>query len=84
MKKGLSFVWNDAYQQAFEEIKQCLMLPPVLIAPVSEKSFLIYIRAIDHSLEALLPQNNDQGYEQEIYYLSRNMIGAEYRYNPIE
>ena len=29
-------------------------------------------------------QNNDQGHEQAIYYLSRTMIGAEHRYNPIE
>ena len=37
-----------------------------------------------HSLGALLAQNNDQGHEQAIYYLSRTMIGAEHWYNPIE
>ena len=37
-----------------------------------------------HCLGALLAQNNDHGHEQAIYYLSRTMIGAEYRYNPIE
>ena len=56
----------------------------ILIAPVSEKPFLIYVRAIDHSLGALLAQNNDQGRGQAIYYLSRTMIGVEHRYNPIE
>jgi len=39
---------------------------------------------MDHSLGALLAQNNDQGHEQAIYYLSRTMIRAEHRYNPIE
>jgi len=39
---------------------------------------------MDHSLGALLAQNDDQGREQAIYYLSRTMIGAEHRYNPIE
>ena len=84
MKKGVSFIWDDACQQAFEEIKQYLTQPPILAAPVSEKPFLIYVRAMDHSLGALLAQNNDQGYEQAIYYLSRTMIEAEHRYNPIE
>ena len=84
MKKGVSFVWDDACQQAFEEIKQYLTNPPVLMAPVSGKPFLIYVRAMDHSLGALLAQNNDQGHEQAIYYLSRTMIGAEHRYNPVE
>ena len=80
----MSFIWDDACQQAFEEIKQYLTNPPVLVAPVLGKPFLIYVRAIDHSLGTLLAQNNDQGHEQAIYYLSRTMIGAEHRYNPVE
>jgi len=84
MKKGVSFVWDGACQETFEKIKRYLTHPPVLAAPVSEKPFLIYVRAMDHSLRALLAQNNDQEYEQAIYYLSRTMIGAEHRYNPVE
>jgi len=84
MKKGVSFIWDNACQQAFEEIKRYLTHPPVLIAPVSGKTFLIHLQAMNHYLEALLAQNNDQEHEQAIYYLSRTMIGAEHRYNPIE
>ena len=51
MKKGVSFVWDDACQQAFEEIKQYLMQPPVLATLLSGKPFLIYVRAINHFLE---------------------------------
>jgi len=43
MKKGVSFVWDNPYQEAFEKIKRFLTHPPVLIAPVSEKLFLIYV-----------------------------------------
>ena len=39
MKKGVSFIWDDACQQAFEEIKWYLTHPPVLTAPVSENLF---------------------------------------------
>jgi len=39
---------------------------------------------MDHFLGALLTQKNGEGYEQAIYYLSRTLIGAESRYNPIE
>jgi len=84
MKKGVSFIWDDACQQAFEEIKRYLTQPPILTALVSGKPFLIYVRAMDHSLGALLAQNEDQGHEQAIYYLSRTMIVAEHQYNPIE
>ena len=84
MKKGVSFIWDDTCQQAFEEIKRYLMQPPVLTASVSGKPFLIDVWATDHSLGALLAQNNDQEHEQAIYYLSRTMIRAEHQYNPIE
>jgi len=39
---------------------------------------------MDHSLGALLAYYNDQGYKQAIYYMSKTMIGAEHRYNPVE
>ena len=68
MKKGGSFIWDDACQQAFEEIKRHLTQPPVLTAPVSGKPFLIYIRGINHFLGVLLAQNNDQRHKQAIYY----------------
>jgi len=71
-------------QKAFEEIKEYLIQPPVLVAPVLGKSFLLYVRAMDHFLGALLAQNNDQNHEQTIYYLSRKMIGVEHHYNLIE
>jgi len=48
------------------------------------KTFPNIVRTMDHSLGALLAQNNDQGHEQAIYYLSRTMIGVEHQYNPIE
>ena len=54
------------------------------MAPCAGKPFLLYVRAMDHSLDALLAQKNDEGYKQAIYYLSRTLIGAEPRYNPIE
>jgi len=39
---------------------------------------------MDHSLGALLTQENDDGHEHAIYYLRRTLIGAESQYNPIE
>ena len=55
-----------------------------MASPVAEKLFLLYVRAIDHSLGTLLTQKNDKSVEQAIYYLSRTLIGVESRYNPVE
>ena len=84
MKNGVSFVWNDAYQKAFEDIKAYLTKPPIMTSPVLGKPFLLYVRAIDHSLGAILAQKNDEGAEQAIYFLSKTLIGAESRYNLVE
>ena len=54
------------------------------MAPTSGKPFLLYVKVIDHSLSSLLAQKDDDGHEHAIYYLSRTLIGAESRYNPIE
>ena len=62
MKKGVSFEWDKACQEAFEDIKRYLTKPPVLVAPTSGKSFLLYVKAMDHSLGALLAQKNDKGH----------------------
>ena len=82
MKKGAFFVWDQACQEAYEDIKRSLTKPPVLVAPTSGKPFLLYVKAMDHSLGALLAQKDDDGHEQAIYYLSRTLIGVESRYNP--
>ena len=54
MKKGVTFVWDEACQQTFDEIKEYLTNPPIIVAPVSGRPFLLYVRAMDHSLGALL------------------------------
>jgi len=84
MKKRVSFVWDNACQEAFDEIKEYLTHLPALVAPISGKPFLLYVQAMDHSLGGLLAQNNDQNHKQVIYYLSKAMIRAEHHYNPIE
>jgi len=82
--KRVSFKWDKACQEAFKDIKRYLTKPPVLVAPASGKSFLLYIKAMDHSLGTLLVQKNGDDHEQTIYYLSRTLIGSESRYNPVD
>jgi len=63
MKKGVSFGWDKACQEAFEDIKKYLTEPPVLVAPTSERPFLLYVKAMDHPLGALLAPKNNNGHE---------------------
>ncbi|XXG80057.1 hypothetical protein AAC387_Pa09g1005 [Persea americana] len=84
MKKGVDCFWDAEGEAAFEDIKSYLTKPPVLVAPTTGRPFILYASAIDHSLGALLTQENDGGKEAALYYLSHMLVGAEHRYSPVE
>ena len=84
MKKDVPFVWDQTCQNAFEEIKQYLLRPPILMALITGKSLILYVAALERSLGALLAQNNEEGKENALYYLSRTLVGAEHNYSPLE
>jgi RNase H-like domain found in reverse transcriptase len=56
----------------------------VLAAPIPEKKLILYTTALDGSLGALLVQENREGNQNALYYLSCMMVEAEYGYSPIE
>ena len=54
------------------------------MASITGKSLILYVVALEHSLGALLAQNNEEGKENALYYLSRTLVGAEHHYSPME
>jgi len=84
MKKGVPFQWDQACQNAFDDIKKYLTNPPVLCAPIKGRPLILYTAAMPTSLGALLAQTNDEGKEVSLYYLSRTLLGAECNYPDIE
>ncbi|KAM2220055.1 hypothetical protein ACFX1S_019302 [Malus domestica] len=84
IKNDASFIWDNAYRNAFESIKRYLASPHVLGAPMLGKPLLLYIATQEGFIEALLAQENEDQKERALYYLSRALIGAELNYLPIE
>uniref|UniRef100_A0A7N2N597 RNA-directed DNA polymerase n=1 Tax=Quercus lobata TaxID=97700 RepID=A0A7N2N597_QUELO len=84
MKKDVHFEWDEACSNAFALIKRYLLNPPVLGAPIPGKPLVLYIAAQERSLGALMAQENKEGKERALYYLSRTLNGAELNYSPIE
>ena len=72
-EKGCIFNWDQSCQNAFDSIKNYLLNPPVLSAPVAGKPLILYIAAQEGSLGALLAQENDKDKECALYYLSRTL-----------
>ncbi|PKU60022.1 putative mitochondrial protein [Dendrobium catenatum] len=84
MKKDVRFKWDAECQEAFDSIKRYLSNSPILAAPIPGKPLILYTAALEESLGALLTQNNEEGKQNALYYISRRLIGAESRYSPIE
>ena len=56
LKNDQEFKWGDIQQKAFEEIKEYLKRPPVLVPPQQGKPFKLYISADDKTIGLALMQ----------------------------
>ncbi|KAL0437742.1 UNVERIFIED_CONTAM: Retrovirus-related Pol polyprotein from transposon opus [Sesamum radiatum] len=84
MKKDAPFQWDEGCQNVFESIKRHLLNPPVLGAPTPGKPLILYIAAQERSIGALMAQENEEGKEKALYYLSRTLTENELKYSPVE
>ena len=83
LSKG-GFEWGQEQQEAFDKIKEYLIKPPILVPPCRNRSMRLYIAASDKTLGSMLAQEDENGVERPIYYLSRVLNDAETRYNEVE
>jgi hypothetical protein len=77
------FRWGAEQQRAFEEIKEYLSKPPVLVPLQQDKPFYIYLSVGDTFIASVVIQVHD-GKERVVFYLSRRMLDAQTRYPEIE
>ncbi|KAK1652250.1 hypothetical protein QYE76_070055 [Lolium multiflorum] len=83
IKSDEEFRWGAEQQRAFDEIKEYLTKPPVLVPPQQDRPFYIYLSVADTSIASVVVQVYD-GLERVAFYLSRRMLDAETRYPEIE
>jgi hypothetical protein len=64
---------GDEQQKAFDEIKQYMKEPPVLVPPQLSKPFKLYVAADTQTIGSALIQEFE-GKERVVAYLSRNYL----------
>ena len=74
---------GDIQQKTFEEIKEYMKCPPVLVPPHQGKPFKLYVSANDQTIGSALMQEFE-GKERVVFYLSRRLLDPKTRYSPIE
>lgn len=70
-----SFDWNDAFQNTLDSIKKYFINLPTLDTSIPGKPLILYIVTQEESSGekkggAMLAQNNENGKEKALYYLS--------------
>jgi hypothetical protein len=83
IKKDQKFIWGDEQQKAFDEIKQYMKEPPVLVPPQLNKPFKLYVVADTQTIGSALIQEFE-GKERIVAYLSRKLLDPETRYSAAE
>jgi hypothetical protein len=83
IKKDQKFVWGDEQQKAFNEIKQYMKEPPVLVPPQLNKPFKSYVAADTQTIGSALIQEFE-GKEWVVAYLSQKLLDPETRYSTAE
>ena len=83
LKKGQEFVWGDVQQKAFDEIKEYMKAPPVLVPPQLTKPFKLYVAADNLTIGSALMQEFEEK-ERVVAYISRKLLDPETRYSAIE
>jgi hypothetical protein len=56
--KNTPFVWNEACEQSFQELKKRLMTTPILALPDIHQNFMVYCDASKQGLGCVLMQND--------------------------
>jgi hypothetical protein len=83
VKKDQKFVWGDEQQKAFNEIKEYMKKPPVLVPPQLNKPFKLYMAADTQTIGSAIIQELEVK-ERVVAYLSRKLLDPETRYSAAE
>ena len=76
LKQAKEFVWSSEQQKAFDQIKQCLASPFLLVPHSLGRPLKLYVSATEDSIGSLLAQDSKDGTERVVYYLSRLLNDA--------
>jgi len=88
LRKEEHTFWDEGCQKAFDQIKQILSNPPVLVPPQKDLPLSLYLTTTDTAMGAMLAQTVDKeipGLRTQIYALGKKLssLGLGYEEAPI-
>ena len=85
MRKTDDFVWSDAANSAFEDLKKQLAEPPVPAALVEKEPLLLYVAANSRAVSVAIVVERkevckEHPFQRPVYYVSEVLIESKQRY----
>ena len=84
LNKKNEWVWGEPQRQAFEDVKEALVMSPVLSLFDQNCDTIVSADASSHGLGAVLLQKQPGGEWKPVSYISRSLTPTERRYAQIE
>eukprot|EP00253_Pinus_taeda_P030668 PITA_30668 len=84
LKGDTPFRWDAIAEESFSHLKTLLVSAPLLRSPNYHCDYTLYLATADTTIGMVLVQDDDDGTEHVIYYLSRNLLDTESRYAYVE
>ena len=75
MGKTKDFQWHSEVQQAFEQLRDCLIWSPIFAFPQMKEPFILYTDASQFATGSVLTQVQN-GHERVICYASKSLNKA--------
>ena len=82
LKKWKGFQWDKECDAAFRDLKDYLMQAPMLTTLEMGEDLFMYLLVSEHAMSVVLLR--DRGVQQPVYYISKTLVDAEKRYQPME
>jgi len=83
-RKGEPFEFGEEQKASFEALKQLLTSSEVMAYPDTSKPYKLYTDACDYAIGAILVQDDQDGVEKVIEYVSHQLSGPQLRWATIE
>ena len=82
--KKVRYVWSEACQKSFDQLKAILKSAPVLSAPRFDREFKMAVAASDVGAGSVLLQEDDNGVDHPVCYFSKKFDKHQRNYSTIE
>ena len=83
-RKNVHWHWDEPQQTAFESLKAALVSSEVMAYPDTSKPYILMTDACNYAVGAILLQEDDDGVERPIQYLSQQLTATQRKYATIE